>query len=393
MPTVAVRIPQMGEGLQEARLVEFIKQPGESVKRDEPIYVMETDKAVTEVESPYEGTLVEWSVEADSILPIGTEVGRMEVAEGVKETAVDHGPTGSPQPVAAGAAASSAPSSVARRSAVPIPPRTRKYLREKGLMDVADQIPAAGAKLMPEDVDNFLAEKAIGGTPTGGDASSAFEETQLPKTQQTLNFRMRQGMQQCIPAVVSLEFDWSAIHASRQGTRETTGESAFGMFCWCVVQAMKEHAAFRSALGSDGKTLRTYRHINLGIAVAVPGDLLKTAVVRAADTLDSPTFHEQLATQIEKVRGGEDQIDATTTVTISNIGSAGVQWGIPVIVTPAVATVALGEVRDRAVSGPNGVEFKKMATMTMTFDHRLMNGVAAANFMTDIRTRAEAFSV
>ena len=70
MPVISVRIPQMGEGLQEALLVEFIKQPGDQIKRDEPIYVMETDKATTDVESPYDGTLVEWTAEPGTVLEI-----------------------------------------------------------------------------------------------------------------------------------------------------------------------------------------------------------------------------------------------------------------------------------------------------------------------------------
>ena len=63
MPVISVRIPQLGEGLQEALLVDFLKQPGDEIKRDDPIYVMETDKATTDVESPYAGKLVEWTVE------------------------------------------------------------------------------------------------------------------------------------------------------------------------------------------------------------------------------------------------------------------------------------------------------------------------------------------
>src|SRR5438270_7920475 len=98
MPTVSVRIPQIGEGLQEARLVAVLKQPGDRVKRDEPIYQMETDKAVMDVESPYEGTLVEWLAPIDTILPIGGEVARMDVADGVSEVAVGHGPAPTPEP-------------------------------------------------------------------------------------------------------------------------------------------------------------------------------------------------------------------------------------------------------------------------------------------------------
>ena len=79
MPIVSVCIPQMGEGLQEARLVAVLKQPGDFVKRDEPLYQMETDKAVMDVESPFEGVLTEWLVATDTILPIGSEIAKMDV--------------------------------------------------------------------------------------------------------------------------------------------------------------------------------------------------------------------------------------------------------------------------------------------------------------------------
>ena len=92
MPIISIRIPQLGEGLQEALLQDFLKKPGDKVKRDEPIYVMETDKATTDVECPYDGTIVEWTVESGVVLEIGSEIGRIEVAEGVEEMPVGHGP-------------------------------------------------------------------------------------------------------------------------------------------------------------------------------------------------------------------------------------------------------------------------------------------------------------
>jgi pyruvate/2-oxoglutarate dehydrogenase complex dihydrolipoamide acyltransferase (E2) component len=130
MPTVAVRIPQIGEGLQEARLVAVLKQPGEAVKRDEPIYQMETDKAVMDVESPYEGTLVEWLAEVDTILPIGGAVANMNVADGVSEVGGGHGaPVASAEsPVAAGASDQAGGSRNAK-----ITPRTRGYANENGV--------------------------------------------------------------------------------------------------------------------------------------------------------------------------------------------------------------------------------------------------------------------
>src|SRR5215470_7086153 len=81
MPVVSVRIPQIGEGLQEARLVAVLKQPGDTVKRDEPIYQMETDKAVMDVESPHAGKIVKWLADPDTVLAIGAEVLVMDVAD------------------------------------------------------------------------------------------------------------------------------------------------------------------------------------------------------------------------------------------------------------------------------------------------------------------------
>ncbi|REK26034.1 MAG: hypothetical protein DWQ42_09870, partial [Planctomycetota bacterium] len=112
MPQISVRIPQLGEGLQEALLVEFLKQPGDTVRRDEPLYTMETDKAVTEVESPYDGTLIEWTAEVSSVQAVGAEIARMEVAEGVEEMAAGHGP-----PTPAAATSPSAPAAAATSGA------------------------------------------------------------------------------------------------------------------------------------------------------------------------------------------------------------------------------------------------------------------------------------
>lgn len=396
MAIVSVRIPQMGEGLQEARLVEFLKKPGDHIKRDEPIYVMETDKAVTEVECPYEGTLVEWTAEPNEVLPIGTEIARMEVAQGVREITVEHGvaPTSSASR-AASAQAVSTPAhgaeTASRAGNVPIPPRTRKYLREKGLLDVAEQIPALGGKLMPEDVDRYL-ESRSAAAETSAPATSAYGDQPLPQAQLTLNYRLKRGAEACVPATIVVQVDWENIAAAREQVRGgPQDETAFSMLLWCVVQVMKNHPGFRSSLSADGKTLRTYEHVNLGVAVALPGDLLRTAVVREADTMSRAAFREDLKQQIEAVRGGADQIDATTTMTVSNIGAANVLLGIPVVVKPAVATLAVGEVFERPVRGSGGIEFRKTATLALSFDHLIINGVGAANFISEARQSLEQF--
>ncbi len=455
MPVILVRIPQLGEGLQEARLIEFLKQPGDAVKRDDPIYVMETDKATTEVESPYDGTLQQWLVEPDSVLPIGCEIAKMEVAEGVKEMPADHHPAaareapsptpqrtttppGTPHPndnnrrpahhsappqhvpdpalateppvvTATWPVPRRGPGPVRAAGGIPIPPRTKRYLKEHGLVEFAPHMVASGTKLMPVDVDAFLAD---GGKEKAAQAiaaqSQAFEELQsgdalitsdefveaiLPNDQQTLNYRMARGAQVALPATLLTDVDWSAISACRDQVRETGGPTGFGMLLWCITQAMKSHPNMRSSVSTDGKKKRTYHHVNLGVAVALPGDILKIAVVRNADQLDRSEFFEQLKARIEDARNGKDQIDASTTVTVSNIGAAHMRMGIPVVVTPAAATIALGAVRDEPVAEGDHFVFHKSASLTMAFDHRVMNGVGAANFLNDVRGLAAQFSI
>ena len=395
MPVISIRIPQLGEGLQEALLVEFLKNPGDEIKRDDPIYVMETDKATTDVESPYSGKLVEWTVETGSVLEIGAEIGRMEVAEGVKEMPAGHGPaddaaTTASTPAKSGAGSSGGKPAKKKSGSVQIPPRTRKYLKEKGLLDVADQIPASGTKLMPDDVDAYLASQ--GGVQAVD--SDKYEISTLSKNQITLNYRLVRGTQVCVPVTIMNEVDWTNLDEARDKVRDSGGPTAFGMSLWCIVQSLKKFDRFRSSLGGDGKTLKTFKEVNLGVAVSLPGDQLVTAVVVGACQMDQSTFFSTLENQIKKARDGEDQVDESTTITVSNIGKAGMKIGIPAIVAPAMATLAVGQTYWQPQPGADGgFEFRKTATLTLSFDHRIANGVGAANFLADVRNEIESFSV
>lgn len=398
MPVISIRIPQLGEGLQEALLVEFIKQPGDRVRRDEPIYVMETDKATTDVESPYEGTIVAWTVAPGTVLSIGSEIGKIEVAEGVKEVPAGHGPS---EPAAAAAtpvaATGEARSAAASRSDVQIPPKTRKYLKDLGLLDVADQIPCAGSKLMPEDVDRYVA--ARGGASSGSGAAAAatprstatYDEALLPSSQISLNYRLTRGTQVCVPVTILNDIEWTAVQTARDRVKDSGGPTGFAMACWCVVQALKRHPKFCSSLSADGRILRTYRGINLGVAVALPGDEMVTAVVRGAEQMQQTAFFAALARQIEIARDGQDQADEATSLSVSNMGKAGIRVGIPAIVAPAVATLAVGVTFWNPLPTASGFEFKQFVTATLSFDHRIVNGVGAANFLNDVKREIEQF--
>ncbi len=394
MPVISVRIPQLGEGLQEALLVELLKQPGDDVRRDEPIYTMETDKATTDVESPYDGKLVEWLVEPGTVLSIGHEIAKMEVAEGVKEMPAGHGPADDKQAddatsVSTGSAGGNVATAV-RSGAIRIPPKTRRFLKENNLLDSAQLIPAAGEKLLVSDVEAWM-QSAPSATAV---SSEHFEVVPLPKSQIVLNYRLKRGVADCIPVTVGNEMSWKSIKEARATVKAAGGKATgFAMACHVVVQAIKKHDRFRSTLSADERSLQTFHDVNLGVAVALPGDEMVTAVVKAADKMSQNEFFDALSKQIEIARDGNDQADGSTTLTVSNIGKAGMRFGIPAIVAPAVATLAFGEVCQSPIPDGDSFRFEPMIQGTLCFDHRLANGVGAANFMNDIKAGIEQFSL
>lgn len=392
MPNVSLFIPQIGEGLQEARLVAVLKQPGEFVKRDEPIYQMETDKAVMDVESPYEGTLVSWSAEVDTVLAIGAEVVVMAVGDGV-EVVMPHGHDGGHGAENAGHADADAsggePASSGRAGLQGIPPRTRAYAKEKGITDdVLASILPAGSKVMPSDIDAYLAG-AGSGVPSKG-----YSEVALGSKQRVLNSRMVRSNALVVPGTMTVVANWEPIERERARIKASGSDfqpSAFTMFAYCVAKALSEYPAFRSAMVGDDK-VRTYDHANLGIAVSLPGDQLVLAVVEESDTLSWHDFAANMRAKIDLARGGQDQANESVTVSLTNMQAFGLRDAVPVVVAPGMATIFVGESYNGLASDTSDLKLQRSVNITMTFDHRLANGVGAAEFLNTVKKHVESIT-
>jgi pyruvate dehydrogenase E2 component (dihydrolipoamide acetyltransferase) len=363
MASVAIRIPQMGEGLHEARLVATLKNPGDPVKRDEPIYQMETDKAVMDIESPHDGVLLEWLAKADDILPIGAEIARMETEQ----------PVGSPVPTTPPLRGPS------------IPPRTRAYAREKGVSD--DQmarLAGNSSKLMPADIDAFLA--------MAGDRP--FDERPVPPKQRVLNSRLVRATQLVVPGTITVAVNWESVDRCREAAKAAGGEfqpSAFTMLAYAVAQTVRDHPSLRTSILGE-ETFRTYRSLSLGIAVSLPGDELLLAVVEDADSLGWLEFASRTRQRIELARSGRDQAVESVTLSLTNMQGFGLRDAVPVVVPPACATLFIGELYPAVVEGPNGLRTRKTCNLTLTFDHRVMNGVGAAQFMNGLKAKVESIA-
>ncbi len=396
----SVRIPQIGEGLQEARLVAVLKQPGDLVKRDEPIYQMETDKAVMDVESPYEGILVEWKAPVDTVLAIGAEVATMKVSSGtVIEDAPAHGAT-------APTVASGAPVSTAANTPIAgklrnehLSPRARAYAAAKGVSEADLAVLAGrGSRITEADIDALLSGGMVAKTsgPSSGisPAGGAFTEQSLNQKQRLLASRLVRGNQLVVPGTMTVAMNWEPVEALRNQYKAKGGDfkpSAFTMFAFACVKALSEFPIFRSSLKGD-ETMRTYEHVNLGVAVALPGDELVIAVVNEAEKLSWVEFAQQMRESIDLARNGKDQAHEGVTVSLTNMQHNGIRDAVAVVVPPAVATVFLGETYNGLAQNTTELKIQRCANLGITFDHRLINGVGAADFQNRIKQLVEDIS-
>jgi pyruvate dehydrogenase E2 component (dihydrolipoamide acetyltransferase) len=359
-----------------------LKHPGDKVKRDEPIYQMETDKAVMDVESPYDGVLIEWLGKPDDILAIGAEVARMEVEGDVQEMVV-HGAAKAPEAIAE--------DSAGQGRAANIPPRTRAYAKEKGLTDQQlAQLASGVAKLMPADIDAFLGDGGAERKPF----SDKYDDAPVSPKQRLLASRLVRGSQLVVPGTMSVAANWESVEHLRARVKASPDPfkpSAFTMFAYVVAKTLADFPIFRSTLVGDD-TLRTYKHVQLGIAVGLPGDELVIAVVPDADTLHWREFAEVARQKIEVARTGKDQANEAVTISITNMQSFGLRDAIPVVVPPAVATLFLGATYNSIAPDRSDLHIQRTANLALTFDHRVLNGVGAAEFLNAVKDKVEAIS-
>jgi pyruvate/2-oxoglutarate dehydrogenase complex dihydrolipoamide acyltransferase (E2) component len=191
---------------------------------------------------------------------------------------------------------------------------------------------------------------------------------------------------------MQLDVPWKAIRAAREAVRHVHGEySPSLMVAWCVVRAMEGHAAFRRVVASDGSIVET-EGFDLGVAVALEGDRLATAVIMAAASHDWTRFAESYTRAIAEVREGKlEEVQAP--VIITSLGAFGVEVATPIVVPPAMATLFVGRAHERMVNDEGMVYPAEVVTLSLTFDHRVVNGAGAAAFLHDVKSQIAGFTL
>ena len=324
-------VPIMGEGIRSAKVVTLLKQPGDRIELDDALCEVETDKAVYPIESSFAGTMGEWKTKVEDTVEIGQELGTILTAS------------------------------------------------DGGEEDFAEQFETAAESSADKDPESA--------TPGAATKRTTSREPALSAT-------ITRKLGRVVPANLQIDARWDAIRDAREAAKKSGDKNAPSpsvMVAWAVVRAMEKHAPFRSLMLEDDRIVEG-EDFDLGVAVAMEGDRLATAVIREANKLAWPDFVGRYNETIEATRSG--RVDAMNApIVISSLGAFGVRAAAPIVVPPSVGTLFIGSAHHEL--SPNGkrAQTVEMITLSLTFDHRVVNGAGAANFVHEIKELIESFEI
>jgi 2-oxoisovalerate dehydrogenase E1 component len=201
-------------------------------------------------------------------------------------------------------------------------------------------------------------------------------------------------LSQVIPANLQIDARWDAIRKARDVAKKKNGRNAPSpsvMIAWAVVRAMEKHPPFRRLILEDD-TIVENEDFDLGIAVAIEGDRLATAVLTNVNRKEWNEFTEAYRKIVDETRSG--RVDAMNApVVISSLGAFGVRTGAPIVVPPSVGTLFVGSAHREILPNGKKNETAEVITLSLTFDHRVVNGAGAANFVHEIKEQIEHFDL
>jgi pyruvate dehydrogenase E2 component (dihydrolipoamide acetyltransferase) len=443
---VDVIMPQMGESIFEGTITKWLKKAGDKIERDEPLFEISTDKVDAEIPSPSAGVLKEIKVGEGQTVPIQTVVAVIEASDGASSSAPAAAPakqaaaTAAPPPAAKSAApAPSAPALAAPQPAassgekVRSSPLVRKIARENKI-DVS-QVPGTGAGGRVSKSDILSAVQG-GGAPaaaassastssapaappparpagvppaTGGASASAVLENAVPREKMYFGHYevqpmtvMRQRIAEHMvlskhvsPHVYSVdEADMTAIATLRAKMKtkfeETTGTKLTFMpfFVRAAVEALRAFPTVNASV--DGTNIILHKECNIGIAVALDWGLIVPVIKNAEEKnfLGIARTMNDLAERARAKKLKPEEV-AEGTFAITNPGVFGGLFGLPVINQPNVAILGLGTIEKRPVVIDDAIAIRSMVYLTLSYDHRVVDGAVAHQFMAKLKHTLE----
>ena len=420
------KFPDVGEGIHEGQLVEWFISVGDTVKEDQPICNVETDKAVVGIPSPVEGKILELHGEPGELIFVGNPLVTFDREGGAEEAPAA---AEAPAPAAHAAAPAShlggqlntptapavAPAGNVRPQDVRATPHTRALARQLGV----DITTVAGTGRSGRITDEDVEAAARGGAPVAQAAApkaaapqaapmpsvpaptpiqtgdGPVERVQLSFLRRKIAEQMRLSTERLVHVTHVDEADVTDLFATYKEAKAVLKEkdiklTPLAYFVKAIVSCLKEFPIFNSSFDQATGELIYKKYYNIGLAVDTPEGLV-VPVVKDADRKDIATIATEIRDLSSRARERSLQIDEMKggTFTISNIGSIGGIHATPVINHPESAIIALHTIEDRPAVHNGELCIRKKMYISISFDHQIIDGADAARFM---RTLVELVS-
>jgi pyruvate dehydrogenase E2 component (dihydrolipoamide acetyltransferase) len=446
--TTTVTMPELGESITEGTITRWLKQEGDQVEADEPLFEVSTDKVDTEVPSPVAGVLQSIKVQADETVEVGAELAviggggggeaKAEPAEkeakppeAKKETAEEGAGAEAEQaaePEEKPAARAKGDGKGNGKAAAGVSPLVRRLAREHDVDLSQVEGSGTGGRVRREDVEAFLQQrgKAPAATPAArseargkakGRAAAApaaapqvavplakgLREEVVPATRlrKVIAERMVASLQTSAQLTSAVEVDMTRVMRLRERAkdefkqREGVSLSPLPFAVLALIAAIKEYPTVNSAMDEEGN-LHVYHDVHLGVAVDTPKGLF-VPVVKNAESLNLAGLAKAIADVAKRTRDGKigpDELSGST-ISITNTGSRGAVWDTPIINQPNAAIFATPAIVKRpvVVEDPDlgeVVAVRHMMYGILTYDHRIIDGADAARFLVKVKEVLEA---
>jgi pyruvate dehydrogenase E2 component (dihydrolipoamide acetyltransferase) len=388
---IQFRLAALGHTMETGRVVEWHIAEGGKIEEGELLISIETDKAVADIESPVSGVLLRIVGQVDGVYDVGATLAWI----GEEGEEVPDAPAEQAQTPAAKQAVESRATPVALRLA-----------QRHGIDAEALQGTGPGGRVTKEDVQRAIddgtatPQKAASEAPAPSPAAqpkepaAGVEVIPLTGIRRTTAERLGAIWSQAPHVTEGIEVDFTALQAARTANAEAW-RNAYGVaptlndfVLKATAEALKSYPQLNAALIDDA--IHQYSDVNLGVAIDIESGLV-VPVVRKVDTLGVIALAGRVRELADRARNGKLGFDdfADGTFTVTNLGGLGVDWFTPVLNPPQCAILGVGRVREAAVVADRSIQFRDVATLVLTFDHRAIDGAPCARFLGDLRARIE----
>jgi len=389
-----IKLPRLGQGMESGTIVKWLKSEGDPVEKGEPLYELDTDKVTQEVEADASGVLLKIAISEGEV-----EVGKTIAVIGEQGESV---PDETPAPEAAAkpeAKRESPPSETLQQTVarderrdgdrVKASPLARRIARERGIELTSLTGTGPEGRIVAEDVERAAAAPAP--TAAVAEAPGEVEVVELSSLRRTVARRMTEAWQ--APAFqISMSADMTRALAVRARLVELRADGAkptiSDLLTKVAAAALMRHREVNAHFAGD--SVRLMPSADIGIAVATERGLL-VPVIRSCERRTIPEIASARADLVERARTGKLQQGDLEggTFTISNLGMYGVEQFVAVLNPPQAAILAVGAAQDTPVAVDGVVQIRPVMTMTLTCDHRSVDGATAADFLRTVKTFLE----